>query len=228
MISGSTPASMQLISSASSRIHTAFRPSTRSSHSTHFKTFLAFTVFMKLPPSFSLQSFLCFLEFLRVNHISPKVIRNYLSSLRSMAKLYKIPSESLYHHSVNLYMRSIIINSALKPIPRGAFDITMLLLISQACDSLFDPPLFRAVFLLAFFGFLRMSNIAPHSISAFDYSRHLNRHDVIVAPPGAHMLIKWAKTLQDRVGHHLIQVQKFIIAPLFLLALKIHTSVELY
>ena len=51
-----------------------------------------------------------------------------------------------------------------------------------------------------------MSNIAPHSIAGFDYSRHLNRQDIIFAPPGAHVLIKWAKTLQDRVGHHIIQI----------------------
>ena len=197
---------MQLISSASNRIHTAFRPSTRSSHSSHFKTFLAFTVFFKLPASFSLHNILRFLEFLRGNSISPKVIRNYLSCLRSMAKLYRIPSESLYHHSVNLYMCSITINSTFRPIPRGSFDIPTLLQISQACDSLSDPLLLRAAFLLAFFGFLRMSNIAPHSIAAFDYSRHLNRQDVIFAPPGAHVLIKWAKTLQDRVGHHIVQI----------------------
>ena len=123
-----------------------------------------------------------------------------------MSKLYRIPSENLYHHSVNLYMRSITINLAFRPIPRGSFDIPTLLQISQACNSLSDPPLVRAIFLLAFFGFLRMSNIAPHSIAAFDYSRHLNRQYIIFAPPGAHVLIKWAKTLQDRVGHHIIQI----------------------
>ena len=25
-------------------------------------------------------------------------------------------------------------------------------------------------------------------------------------PPGAHVLLKWAKTLQDRVGHHVVQI----------------------
>ena len=133
-------------------------------------------------------------------------MKNYLSSLKSMAKLHKIPFESLYHLSVELYVRSITINATFKPVPRGIFDIPNLLMISQACEFLSDPPLFRSIFLLAFLGFLRMSNIAPHTVSAFDYSKHLNRQDVIFAPTGAHVLIKWTKTLQDKVGHYVIQI----------------------
>ena len=51
-----------------------------------------------------------------------------------------------------------------------------------------------------------MSNIASHSTRQYDYFRHLNRQDVIFAPPGAHVLLKWIKTLQDRVGHHVVQI----------------------
>ena len=123
-----------------------------------------------------------------------------------MARLYKIPSESLYHHSVALYVGSITINATFKPVARGIFDIPNLLLISQACEFLSDPPLFRSFFLLAFFRFLPMSNIAPNSVSVFDYSKHLSRQDVICAPPGAHDLIKWTKALQERVGHYVIQI----------------------
>ena len=191
---------------ATARIGSAYRPSTRSSHSTHFRTFLAFVVFMDLHPKFTLHNILCFLEFLHVNDLSPKVIKNYLSSLRSMAKFYKLPAEDLYNHTVTLYLRSLTINSKFKPIPRGTFDIPTLCKISEACELLSDPPLFRAAFLLAFFGFLRMSNIAPHSTRQYDYFRHLNRQDVIFAPPGAHVLLKWTKTLQDRVGHHVVQI----------------------
>ena len=54
-----------------------------------------------------------------------------------------------------------------------------------------------------------------------DYFRHLNRQDVIFAPPGAHILLKWAKTLQDRVGHHVIQIPSLDHSLLYpVLALK--------
>ena len=161
---------------------------------------------MGLDPSFSLNNILCFLEFLHVNSLSPRVIKNYLVSLRTMAKFDKLSAEDLYFHSVTLYLRSLTINSKFRPVPRDTFDIPTLLLISQACESLSDPPLYRAAFLLDFFGFLRMSTIAPHSIQKFDYFRHLNRQDVIFATPGAHILLKWTKTLQDRVGHHVVQI----------------------
>ena len=51
-----------------------------------------------------------------------------------------------------------------------------------------------------------MSNIAPHSSSKFDPCVHFLRQDLIFAPPGAHLLIKWTKTLQHHKAHHWIQL----------------------
>ena len=51
-----------------------------------------------------------------------------------------------------------------------------------------------------------MSNIAPHSSSKFNPDFHLLRQDVIVTPPGAHLLIEWTKTLQHHKSRHWIQL----------------------
>ena len=51
---------------------------------------------------FALHQILCFLEFLHVNSLSPKVIKKVLSSLKSMAKFHRLPAEMLCHHSVSL------------------------------------------------------------------------------------------------------------------------------
>ena len=88
--------------------------------------------------------------------------------------------------------------------------------ISKACDSLQDPTLFRAIFLVAFYAFLRLSNLAPHSSRLFSHSRHFIRQDIIFAPPGAHILIKWTKTLQDNNSSHVVQipaVDNFYLCP---------------
>ena len=53
-----------------------------------------------------------------------------------------------------------------------------------------------------------MSNIAPHSKLAFDPYRHILRQDVLFLHPGAHILLKWTKTLQDRSAHHFVQIPK--------------------
>ena len=123
-----------------------------------------------------------------------------------MAKLLFIASGDLYHTSVSLYLRSIAMNLPYSPTSRGIFNLSVLQAISQNCELLEDPKLFRAIFLVAFFGFLRMSNIVPHSIGKFDPSVHILRQDVIFADPGIHLILKWAKTLQERSAHHIVQL----------------------
>ena len=175
-------------------------------HQRHFRTFMAFIMFMELLVNISLHNILTFLEYLFQNNISPKVIRNYLSSVRLMASKYNIPQTALDHYAISNYIRSISINSAFRPTPRGIFDLTTLYHISISCDILDDPILYRAIFLTSFYGFLRMSNITPHSTKQFSKHRHFLRQDLIFAHPGAHLIIKWTKTLQDHKARHIIQL----------------------
>ena len=88
--------------------------------------------------------------------------------------------------------------------------------ISKACDSLGDPPLFRAIFLVAFYAFFRLSIIAPHSARQFSKDKHFLRQDLIFQPPGAHLLVKWAKNFQDCNSSHIVQipmVHNFFLCP---------------
>ena len=62
----------------------------------HCKTFIAFAVYMNFKIEFSLANILAFLECLIHNKISPKVVANYLSSHKTVAKLFFIPSGDLY------------------------------------------------------------------------------------------------------------------------------------
>ena len=137
---------------------------------------------MNLPRCINVHNILTFLEYLYQNSISPKVIQNYLSSIRTMANECALDTSPLSHYSVAKYIRSISINSTFRPTPRGIFDLHTLYRISMACDILPDPLLFRAIFLVAFYGFLRMSNMAPHSKKQFSKDRHILRQDLIFAP----------------------------------------------
>ena len=138
----------------------------------------------------TVYNLITFLEYLYQNSLSPQVISSYLSSIQARAKLYSWDISPASHPAVTRYLRSISIKSRFNPTPRGVFDIPTLYQISLSCDTLSDPLLYRAIFLAAFFGFLRMSNIAPHSSSKFDPDNHFLRKDLIFAPPGAHLLIK--------------------------------------
>ena len=206
IISGGNTASQHLMTSAWQRILTAHRPSTNRTHKHTLEHFLSFLLFYDLPISLDVHNIIVFLEFLTTNHISHKVVRNYLSSIASLASFYNLDPSHLSHPAALRFVRSISINSHFRPTPRGIFDLRTMYDISKACDSLPDPPLFRAIFLVAFYGFLRMSNIAPHSAKQFSPSIHFLRQDVLFAPPGAHLLLKWTKTLQDGKSSHMIQI----------------------
>ena len=157
----------------------AYRPSTVQAHRTHFATYLSVLLFYSLPINLSPQNLLIFYEFLVKNHLSPKVIRNYFSSISSLSQFYDLNTHGLSHPVVLRFLRSLSINSTFRPTPRGIFDIRMMYEISKACDSLHDPVLYRAIFLVAFYGFLRLSNIAPHSARQFSSSRYFLRKDLI-------------------------------------------------
>ena len=161
---------------------------------------------MDLPINISVQNILTFLEYLYQNLISPKVLSSYLSFIHSKASIYNWDTSSLSHLAIHRFIRSININSKFSSTLRGVFDIQTLYHLSLSCDILSDPLLFKAIFLTAFFGFLRMSNIAPHSSSKFDPCVHFLRQDLMFAPPDAHLLIKWTKTLQNHKSHHWIQL----------------------
>ena len=184
----------------------AYRPSTTSAHRTHVRAYFAFLHIMDLPPTTTLHNIMVFIEYLHQNHISHKVISAYLSSVRSMATLYNLPLHPFSHPAITRLLRSISLTSHFAPTPRGVFDIPTLYNISMSCDTRDDPHLYRAIFLVAFYGILRMSNIAPHSSKNFSQHHHFLRQDVIFGPPGAHLILKWTKTMQDRKAHHIIQL----------------------
>ena len=56
--------------------------------------------------------------------------------------------------------------------------------------------MYKALFLLAFHGFLRISNLLPTSQTSNQTHRHLTRGDVSITHPGVKVFIKWSKTLQ--------------------------------
>ena len=123
-----------------------------------------------------------------------------------MAKFYQIDHQDIFHPSVARYIRCISINSRFQPTPRGIFGVKTLYAILVLCDKIPDPPLFRAIFLSSFYAFLRMSNVAPHSRSQFDPSKHFLCQNLIFGHPGAHLVIKWTKTLQDDKSHHMVKL----------------------
>ena len=68
-------------------------------------------------------------------------------------------------------------------------DIPTLQLMVRHCDFTYMGQVFKAVYTLAFFSFLRLSNLVPHTVKSYSPLYHLARGDIIFAPPGLQSLI---------------------------------------
>ena len=111
-----------------------------------FQMIPSFHYIHELPVSITLYNMLTFLEYLHQNSLSIKVIKNYLSSIFTMASLYNLHHSAVFHPLTVRYIRGLSLHSPFCPTPRGVFDVPTLYLISQQCDNLTDPILFRAIF----------------------------------------------------------------------------------
>ena len=159
------------------RLGQALRPWTVSAYATKFKLYLAFTSWHQLPMQ-DVNAILAFLEFLTQNGSRAQSLASYVSVLRHYFRLCDIDALGLSHRKIQ-FIKSVSINSVY--MPKFKANITFSLLLK--CDALKYGKVYKAGFLLAYFAFLRLSNVVPTSAKAFDVTLNLLRSDVIFGPP---------------------------------------------
>ena len=79
-----------------------------------------------------------------------------------------------------------------------------LLHISEKLQQFDNPLVYRAAFLLSFYGFLRISNLVAATVSGFDVHRQLCRSDVSFSNSHVRVMLRWAKNLQKAEQSHVI------------------------
>ena len=202
---------------AFSRVTSAYRPKTLQAQNSHLTTFLQFCEFTSQAiEDITPCTIIAFIEFLVQNGLSHSSISNYLSSLKTCFKLYSLPCQILQHEWVRLTMTmtSIALNV---PVPlkiKGIFDISHMCQLVSLCDSMCHGLVFKPLFLCAFFGFLRLSNIVPVSLGSFDVMTHLCRADFVRSESHGSLIIKWSKTLQKQNEFKVIQLPLLYPSPL--------------
>ena len=165
-----------------------------------FQLFLAFLVVVDLSlPGVTSMDILAFMEYLVQSGMSPDHITNHLTAARSMCIVYGVNTIPFRDQRIPLFTKSLKINRPFAPKLSLLIDETLLLKVVTASAGLQFPHMFKTLYLLAFFSFLRLSNILPHTASTFDKTRHLCVADVIFADSKAVILLKWSKTFQDPV-----------------------------
>ena len=132
-------------------------------------------------------------------------VKSKLSNFGLDTSCFQDP-QGLGARCIKVYNKAILRTCHFNPSIKSIIDTSMLTKLVKQCDKIHMGTIFKAAFLTSFFSFLRISNLVPHSISAFDHMKQLARADVIFAPPGAHILIKWSKTLQFRDKIKIIKI----------------------
>ena len=151
-----------------------------------FKEFLAFLVAAGLSlAQVNSPIILAFLEYLAENSLNSDNIANYLAALRAMYITYSISTKPLRDEKIQLFIKALKINKTFTPINPTIITEDMLGKILLECEKLQSPVIFKALYSFAFFRFLRMSNLLPHSAVTFDITRQLCRGDVFFSDLGA-------------------------------------------
>ena len=146
------------------RLLTAFRPKTRKCYTLMFRNFVGFCQCSKISwQEISIDIILAYLEYLVENKVSMAMIANNISAIKANFTVYGLEYTLLDHPRVRYFIKAIQINRPLSIPKRNIMSIKDLEWLSTLCDQFACGPVFRAVFLLGFFAFLRISNVAPHA-----------------------------------------------------------------
>ena len=189
------------------RLWFGFRPAKVASYRRMFRLFMAFLVVLDLSLyQISTMDILAFMQYLSESGMSPDNIVNHLTAVRSLAIIYACDTVPFHDHRIPLFIKSLKINRTFQPKIKLLVDEDILLKIITVAQHLPNSQVFRALYLFCFFSFLRLSNILPHAVNAFDSTRHLCVGDVIFSDAGATVIIKWSKTIQDQVSSTTVSI----------------------
>ena len=206
MITGSATYGL-LCKRASSRFRSGLASATAKNQLSKFRLFVAFSIFVQKDIcSSDVWLLLSFLEFLCYNRKSFSTISNTVTALKTQFQLYGLDTVFFADKRVSLFIRSLKIHRPFKVSLKPIISLNMLKDICATCDTMFLGHIFKAVYLTAFFSFLRIFNLVCHSLSSFSHIKQLARADVIFSHPGASLLISWSKTMQTNDKIRLIKI----------------------
>ena len=179
----------QLATSAVDKLMSGFRPSTLRQYRRMWSDFIAFQVAAGLLSyQVNVHLLLAFLEYLNHNGIASSQLQNHLPAIRALHILHGLNTSAFRDERLCLFVKALKIH----------LDVPLLECIIKQCDNLEFPVVFKPLYLVVFFSFLRLSNVLPHSVASFDHTRQLARGDVIFGDLGAVLLLKWSKRMQNR------------------------------
>ena len=98
--------------------------------------------------------------------------------------MYAWPKTALQARRTVLLIKSVKVNSVMKPKVKGVMSIQMLKLLVEKLQVMPNYLTYRAIMLLGFFGFFRLASLVPTTVKKFDPSRFPLVCDVIFTSSG--------------------------------------------
>ena len=183
---------------AKRRQRAAYWPGTRAYQRCQLSCYLTFCLTHGLDYVDPSEDTLClYVEYLAQRFTNPKSVTNYLSAIQLFHNLSGVAASNIHGFQYRTMLRALPLTMRHTPLQRLPIDPRLLAAICRVCDNLSAMGIvLKLAFLVAFFGFLRQSNLAPPSPRTFDPSRHTTRGDVTVQAPGLVIRLKWSKTMQ--------------------------------
>ena len=115
-----------------------------------------------------------------------------------MFGMFHLDYKVLERPKIKFFIKSVRINRPL-PVPkRSIIDVKTLQRLVRLYNCTYMGLVFKAVSLSAFYGFRRLSNLAPHSRSMFDPTRHIIAGDLTFSKRVVKIILKWSKANQNR------------------------------
>ena len=206
LIAGAPPLVTQLAMDFQHRVNSGFRPRTLSAYKAKFRLYLAFLVHLDVTPVDSVTAVSLFTEYMAQQGLRAQSLRNYLSVLKHYFAVYNMNLAATGHRSIQLAIKSVAYNAPLSFKVKGVITVNKLVQIIQAIGQMDNATTLKAIILLGFFGFFRLSTLVPPSASAFSKARFPTHGDVIWGAPGAHIIIKCLKSMQTSGQVHVVQL----------------------
>ena len=135
---------------------------------------------------------------------------NYLSAII----IFGLDVTCFANHRLELYRMTLELYSPLSVKLSKIIDITLLKNIAEQCDFTYMDQIFKAVYLLNFFSFLRLSNFVPYCAGDFLPLKLLAKGNIIFKPQKFGVLIRLSKTMQRNNQIKLISVASLSKSPL--------------
>ena len=209
------PGAVQLATSAAARLASGFRPATLRQYTRMWKDFLAFQVAAGLLTyQVTPLILLAYLEFLATCQLSESNLSNNIAALRALHVIHGLPTLPFKDERIPLFIKSVKLAKPFAPKATSVLNTELLLKVVRTCQAFHHPIVYKALYLFTYFSCLRMSNILPHSTTAYDYTRHISRGDIIFSQTGATIIIKWSKTIQNRTDIRTIAIPALGKSPL--------------